>query len=82
MGQAHHRRLRREELEGEVVSAIGQCIDLIRNLLHRVPLLERDMKDQMAEEVVSWLQVVKEQKSAGNSLGKAPVGHRIGGRDA
>ncbi|RMZ68067.1 hypothetical protein GMOD_00004234 [Pyrenophora seminiperda CCB06] len=70
VGQPHHGRLGREELEREVVGAIGQCINLIRNLLHLFPLLERDMNSGVAGEVVSWLQMVKEQKSAGSSLGR------------
>lgn len=33
-GYTHHGRLRRKELQREVIGAIRQCIDLIRNLLH------------------------------------------------
>jgi hypothetical protein len=35
VGQTNHGRLGREELEREVVGAIGQRVDLIRDPLHR-----------------------------------------------
>lgn len=33
-GQTHHGRFRREEFEGEVIGAIGQGVDFIRDPLH------------------------------------------------
>jgi hypothetical protein len=52
-GATHHGRLRREELEREVVGAIRQRIDLIRNLLHCAEGSERRTRSGVAEHVES-----------------------------
>lgn len=61
-GSTHHCRLGREELEGEVVGAIRQRVDLIRNLLHGKEGTKGEIQSGVAEDGVSWLQVRKEQK--------------------
>jgi hypothetical protein len=61
-GQTYHCRLGREELEREVVGAIRQRIDLIRNPLHRVVAREGRGKGGVATDVVSWLQVMEDKK--------------------
>lgn len=52
-GATHHGRLGREELEGEVVGAIRQRIDLIRNLLHRKDGVESEAQSGVAKDGVS-----------------------------
>jgi len=79
-GQTHHGRLGRKELEREVVGAIGQRIDLIRNPLHREGATEGRGKGGVADDVVSWLQVM-EQKVDPPLIWKARVGHAIDGQD-
>lgn len=64
-GQTYHCRLGRKELEREVIGAIGQGIDLIRNLLHREIGL-RGRRDGVDKDGESWLQVMEwSQKSEG-----------------
>jgi hypothetical protein len=52
-GETYHRRLRREELQREVVGAIRQRIDLIRNLLHLAISLGNDRNGVVAGGAVS-----------------------------
>jgi hypothetical protein len=61
-GQTYHCRLGREELEREVIGAIRQRIDLIRDPLHRVIAREGGGRGGVATDVVSWLQVMEDKK--------------------
>lgn len=67
-GQTNHGRFRREELEREVIGAIGQGVDLIRNPLHRAGWVEG--QDGVAVE--SWRRVAwkshKKVKGCGENV--------------
>lgn len=58
-GATNHGRLGREELEGEVIGAIGQGIDLICNPLHLVLALRECKEGVGVEESESLRRVIK-----------------------
>jgi hypothetical protein len=69
-GATNHGRFRRKELEREVIGAIGQGIDLIRNLLHR----ELWVGDHSWVAVESWCGMWKSYKKVKGSGEKVRVG--------
>lgn len=83
VGQTHHRRLGREELEREVIGAIGQGIDLIRDPLHDGEVDVGGRGRCGSEEGGSWLGMMQwSQKSEGRAQGSREVGQliRVGDR--
>jgi hypothetical protein len=77
VGQTNHGRFRREELQREVIGAIRQGIDFIRNPLHR-EMWVKGQRRVVEEDAESLRRVMEKLQEGEGSGGKVRVGQVIG----